>query len=112
MIAEDRSGHAATATRSSRMHATPQPPAPLLSAAKRMQQSAPSDQRHSDANGVSWAPTRRASGGALVTDCPFTESVEQVVGFYLVESDDEADLRAACERFARGELIELRRLAE
>ena len=52
-------------------------------------------------------------GGALVTDGPFTESVEQVVGFYLVESEDEADLRAACERFAaRGELIELRRLAE
>jgi hypothetical protein len=53
------------------------------------------------------------SGGVLVTDGPFTESVEQVVGFYLVESEDEAGLRAACERFAaRGELIEFRRLAE
>jgi hypothetical protein len=53
------------------------------------------------------------SGGALVTDGPFTESVEQVVGFYLLRSDDEPDLRAACERFAaRGEHIELRRLAE
>lgn len=52
-------------------------------------------------------------GGALVTDGPFTESAEQIVGFYLVESDDEGDLRAACERFAaRGELIEFRRLAE
>ena len=52
-------------------------------------------------------------GGALVTDGPFTESVEQVVGFYLVETDEEADLREACERFAaRGELIEFRRLAE
>jgi hypothetical protein len=52
-------------------------------------------------------------GGAVVTDGPFTESVEQVVGFYLVETEDEADLRAALERFAaRGELIELRRLAE
>jgi len=51
-------------------------------------------------------------GGTMVTDGPFTESVEQVVGFYLVETDDEADLRAACERFAaRGEHIELRRLA-
>ncbi len=50
--------------------------------------------------------------GALVSDGPFTESVEQVVGFYLVESDDESGLRAACERFAaRGEHIELRRLA-
>ena len=53
------------------------------------------------------------NGGALVTDGPFTESAEQIVGFYLVESDDEAALRAACERFAsRGELIEIRRLAE
>jgi hypothetical protein len=53
------------------------------------------------------------NGGALVTDGPFTESAEQIVGFYLIESDDEADLRAACERFAaRGELIEFRRLAE
>ncbi len=53
------------------------------------------------------------NGGAVVTDGPFTESTEQIVGFYLVESDREADLRAACERFAaRGELIEFRRLAE
>jgi hypothetical protein len=52
-------------------------------------------------------------GTALVTDGPFTESAEQIVGFYLIESDDEADLRAVCERFAaRGELIEFRRLAE
>ena len=53
------------------------------------------------------------AGGVLVTDGPFTESAEQIVGFYLVESEDEAGLRAACERFAaRGELIEFRRLAE
>lgn len=52
-------------------------------------------------------------GRALVTDGPFTESAEQIVGFYLVETDDEAELRAVCERFAaRGELIEFRRLAE
>lgn len=53
------------------------------------------------------------NGEALVTDGPFTDSAEQIVGFYFIESDDEADLRAACERFAaRGELIEFRRLAE
>ena len=53
------------------------------------------------------------NGGALVTDGPFTESAEQIVGCYLVASDDEADLRVACERFAaRGEHIEFRRLAE
>jgi len=52
-------------------------------------------------------------GAALVTEGPFTESAEQIVGFYLIESDDGPGLRAACERFAaRGELIELRRLAE
>lgn len=52
-------------------------------------------------------------GGALVTNGPFTESVEQIVGFYLIESDDEAHLRAACERFAaRGELIEVRRAVD
>ena len=51
-------------------------------------------------------------GGALVTDGPFTEAVEQIIGFYLIDTEDEADLRAACERFAaRGELIEFRRLA-
>lgn len=53
------------------------------------------------------------NGAAIVTDGPFSETTEQVVGFYYVETDDEADLRAACERFAsRGEHIEFRRLAE
>jgi len=53
------------------------------------------------------------TGGALVTDGPFTESAEQIVGFYLIESSDEADLRGACERFSsRGELIEFRKMAE
>lgn len=52
-------------------------------------------------------------GGTLVTDGPFTESAEQIVGFYLIESSDEADLRGACERFSsRGELIEFRKMAE
>ena len=56
---------------------------------------------------------RPGGGGVLVTDGPFSETAEQVVGFYLVETDDEADLRAACERFAaRGEHIEFRRMAE
>ena len=53
------------------------------------------------------------SGGALVTDGPFSETAEQVVGFYLVDTQDGDALRATCERFAaRGEHIELRRLAE
>ena len=49
------------------------------------------------------------SGGVLATDGPFTESVEQVVGFYLVETDDRDDLLRLCTEFAaRGELIEFR----
>lgn len=52
-------------------------------------------------------------GVAVVTDGPFSETAEQMVGFYLIESQDEADLRAACERFAgRGEHIEFRKMAE
>jgi len=63
------------------------------------------------AQAVSMRPD--GSGGVLVTDGPFTESVEQVVGFYLVDTDDRADLRRVCEEFAsRGELIELRDMAE
>ena len=51
------------------------------------------------------------NGGVLATDGPFTESVEQVVGFYLVETDDRAGLLRLCEQFAaRGELIEFRDL--
>ena len=50
---------------------------------------------------------------ALVTDGPFAETAEQIVGFYLIDTEDEADLRAACQRFAaRGEHIEFRRMAE
>jgi len=50
-------------------------------------------------------------GGVLVTDGPFTESVEQVVGFYLVETDDREGLLRLCAQFAqRGELIEFRDL--
>ena len=51
------------------------------------------------------------SGGVLATDGPFTESVEQVVGFYVVETDDRAALLRLCAEFAsRGELIEFRDL--
>ena len=61
------------------------------------------------AQAVSMRPD--GSGGVLLSDGPFTESVEQVVGFYLVESDDRADLLRLCGEFAsRGELIEFRDL--
>lgn len=53
------------------------------------------------------------AGGTSVTDGPFTESVEQIVGFSLIKSDDEHGLRTICERFSsRGELIEFHTMAE
>ncbi len=51
-------------------------------------------------------------GAAVVTDGPFTESVEQIVGFCLLESADEADLVEVVREFAEGgDHVELRRLA-
>ncbi|XVX19833.1 YciI family protein [Actinomycetota bacterium] len=51
-------------------------------------------------------------GGTLVTEGPFTESAEQIVGFYLIETDDPDGLRKICEQLSStGDLIELRRLA-
>lgn len=51
-------------------------------------------------------------GSATVTQGPFTETVEQVVGFYLVDSADEADLLEVVRAFAEGgDHVELRRLA-
>jgi hypothetical protein len=51
-------------------------------------------------------------GAALVTDGPFIESAEQMVGFYLVDSSDEADLLEVVREFAEGgDHVELRRLA-
>ena len=51
-------------------------------------------------------------GSATVTDGPFTESAEQVVGFYLIESADEPGLLEAVRAFAEGgDHVEFRRLA-
>lgn len=63
------------------------------------------------AQAISMRPGRDG-GPALVTEGPFTESAEQIVGFYLLESEDGDDLRRICEEFAaRGEYIEFRRMA-
>ena len=52
-------------------------------------------------------------GSAVVTDGPFTEAAEQVVGFYLLDSADEADLLEVVRAFAEGgDHVELRRLAQ
>jgi hypothetical protein len=36
------------------------------------------------------------NGGVVVTDGPYAETVEQLTGFYLVESDDLDDLLEVC----------------
>lgn len=61
------------------------------------------------ASAVSMRPD--GSGGTTVTDGPFTESAEQIVGFYLIESDDRDGVEACCRQLAStGDLIELREL--
>jgi hypothetical protein len=44
-----------------------------------------------------------AAGEQTVTDGPYAESVEQLTGFYLVESDDLDDLIDVCRILGRGE---------
>ncbi|WP_460600782.1 YciI family protein [Flexivirga lutea] len=64
---------------------------------------------HPSAQAVSMRPD--GNGGTTVTDGPFTESAEQIVGFYLIESDDREGVEACCRQLAStGDLIELREL--
>lgn len=52
-------------------------------------------------------------GGSAVTDGPFTETAEQVGGFYVVETDDLDDLLDCCTIIAAvGDGIEVRRTVE
>ena len=52
-------------------------------------------------------------GSTVVTDGPFTETAEQVGGFYLVESDDLDDLLECCTIItAVGDGIEVRRTVD
>lgn len=56
------------------------------------------------------ATTLRAGGdGVVSTEGPFAELAEQITGFYLVESEDRADLLDVCRILAEaGENIEVR----
>lgn len=49
-----------------------------------------------------------ADGRLAVTEGPFAETVEQLTGFYLVESDDLDDLIDVCGILATAEGIEIR----
>ena len=50
-----------------------------------------------------------AAGNQTVTDGPYAETVEQLTGFYVVESEDHADLVEVCRILGRHEgAIEIR----
>jgi hypothetical protein len=52
---------------------------------------------------------RAGSGGPVVSDGPYAETVEQLSGFYLVDSDDLDDLASVCGILAtQGEPVEIR----
>src|SRR5829696_3425762 len=52
-----------------------------------------------------------ADGAQTVTDGPFAETVEQLTGFYLVETADLDDLLEVCKVLGRGEgAIEVREM--
>jgi hypothetical protein len=53
-----------------------------------------------------------ADGHQTVTDGPYAETVEQLTGFYVVESDDLDDLVEVCKILGRGEgAVEIRAAA-
>jgi hypothetical protein len=53
-----------------------------------------------------------AEGNHTLTDGPYAETVEQLTGFYIVESDDLDDLVEVCKILGRGEgAIEIRAAA-
>jgi hypothetical protein len=53
-----------------------------------------------------------ADGSVVITDGPYAETVEQLSGFYLVESDDLDDLLQICGILADDEGIEVRAVVD
>lgn len=53
---------------------------------------------------------RSGPDGVTVTDGPYAESVEQLSGFYLIESTDLADLEQCCALLATHSPVEIRRV--
>jgi hypothetical protein len=74
---------------------------------------------HTVTGGQELAPSREArvlrtdaDGNQTVTEGPYAETVEQLTGFYVVESEDLDDLLDVCRILARGEgAIEVRATA-
>lgn len=70
---------------------------------------------HQVTGGAELHPTTEARtvrpGGETVTDGPFAETVEHVLGFYLVRTDDLDDLTDCCRIIAAlGDGVEIRRV--
>jgi hypothetical protein len=73
---------------------------------------------HEIFGGAELAPSRKATtlrtdadGHHTVTEGPYAESVEQLSGFYLVRTDDLADLVEVCKLLADGDgAIEIREM--
>ncbi|GAA4428155.1 YciI family protein [Georgenia halophila] len=56
---------------------------------------------------------RDGAGSPVITDGPYAESVEQLSGFYLVESDDLDDLLEVCALLADGDgAVEVRAVVD
>jgi hypothetical protein len=51
---------------------------------------------------------RGTPGNVMVTEGPYAETVEQLSGFYLVESEDLDDLADICAIISEGDPIEIR----
>ena len=74
---------------------------------------------HKVTGGTELAHSREATvlrtdgdGNHTVTDGPYAETVEQLTGFYVIESDDLDDLIQVCKILGRGEgAIEIRAAA-
>jgi hypothetical protein len=74
---------------------------------------------HKVTGGSELAPSREAKvlhtdadGNHTITDGPYAETVEQLTGFYIIDSEDLDDLIEVCKILGRGEgAIEIRAAA-
>ena len=54
---------------------------------------------------------RHGDGGVVITEGPYAETVEQLTGFYLIDSPDLDDLLEVCKVLGKGEgVIEVREM--
>jgi hypothetical protein len=99
--------------------ATPQADKEAMYAVHRQFAQALEERGHKVTGGSELAPSREAKvlrtdaeGNHTVTDGPYAETVEQLTGFYIVQSEDLDDLIEVCKVLGRGEgVIEIRAAA-